>query len=87
MNDTTFDGNVTQAGGQVKEAVGKVTGDQQLQGSGVADQLSGFVQKNLGQAGPLADKAKGFAKQRPAATAALVGVLGLALINTLRGRR
>lgn len=31
-------------------------------------------------------KAKAFAKQRPAATAALAGVLGLALLNTLRGR-
>lgn len=86
MNSTTLEGNATQAGGQVKEALGKATGDRQMQGSGVADQLNGFVQKNLGQAGPLADKAKAFAKQRPAATAALVGVVGLALLNTLRGR-
>jgi hypothetical protein len=32
------------------------------------------------------DKAIGFAKARPAATAALAGVVGLALLNTLRGR-
>jgi hypothetical protein len=32
------------------------------------------------------EKAMGFAKARPAATAALAGVLGIALINTLRGR-
>jgi hypothetical protein len=32
-------------------------------------------------------KGKAFAKARPAATAALAGVLGIALINTLRGRR
>lgn len=32
------------------------------------------------------DKAKAFAKARPAATAALAGVVGLALLNTLRGR-
>ncbi|WP_176473134.1 hypothetical protein [Sphingomonas lenta] len=37
------------------------------------------INQNLG-------KAKAFAKQRPAATAALAGVLGLALLNTLRGR-
>lgn len=32
------------------------------------------------------EKALAFAKQRPAATAALAGVVGLALLNTLRGR-
>ena len=32
------------------------------------------------------EKAMGFAKARPAATAALAGVLGIALINTLRGK-
>jgi hypothetical protein len=36
---------------------------------------------------PLVDKAKAFAKSRPFASAALVGVLGIALINTLRGKR
>lgn len=34
----------------------------------------------------LRDKATSFAKARPAATAALAGVVGLALLNTLRGR-
>ena len=93
MNTDTIDGNATQLGGQVKEVAGKATGNEQTQASGVVDQISGFAQKNLGsakdlaaQAGPLADKAKGFAKARPAATAALVGVIGLALFNTLRGR-
>lgn len=37
------------------------------------------INQNLG-------KAKAFAKARPAATAALAGVVGLALLNTLRGR-
>ena len=32
------------------------------------------------------DKAKQFAKARPFATAALAGVVGMALLNTLRGR-
>ncbi len=36
--------------------------------------------------GPLADKAKAFAKDRPFATAALLGVVGMAVLNTLRGK-
>lgn len=36
--------------------------------------------------GPIADKAKAFAKGKPFATAALAGVLGIALLNTLRGK-
>lgn len=39
------------------------------------------------QAGPLVDKARGFAKARPWTAAALAGVVGLAVLNTLRGRR
>lgn len=38
-------------------------------------------------AGQYVEKARAFAKAKPAATAALAGVLGLALLNTLRGRR
>lgn len=38
-------------------------------------------------AGQYIEKARAFAKARPAATAALAGVLGLAVLNTLRGRR
>ena len=34
---------------------------------------------------PLTGKAKSFAKARPWASAALVGIAGLALLNTLRG--
>ena len=37
-------------------------------------------------ASPYIDKAKGFAKSRPFAAAALVGVIGVALLNTLRGK-
>jgi ElaB/YqjD/DUF883 family membrane-anchored ribosome-binding protein len=35
---------------------------------------------------PMASKATQFAKQRPWATAALAGVVGVALLNTLRGK-
>lgn len=35
---------------------------------------------------PIVNKATEFAKQRPWATATLAGVVGVALLNTLRGR-
>lgn len=35
---------------------------------------------------PITEKAKSFAKARPWATGALLGVAGLAILNTLRGR-
>ncbi|MFW2831099.1 hypothetical protein [Sphingomonas sp. ID0503] len=38
-------------------------------------------------AAPYLEKAKAFAKDRPFASAALAGVLGIALLNTLRGKR
>ena len=93
MNATTFSGEAQDLTGNIKEGVGKATGDTSLQGSGVADQLAGNAKQAIGAAkdainnpGPLVDKAKGFAKDRPFATAALVGVVGLALLNTLRGK-
>ncbi|MEN2786995.1 CsbD family protein [Sphingomonas qilianensis] len=36
---------------------------------------------------PMVDKARTFARERPYATAALVGTIALAVINTLRGKR
>jgi len=80
MNRDTLEGQGRNLGGQVKEVVGKAAGDEQLQGSGVADQLTGSMQNVYG-------KARDFAKKRPMATATLAGVIGLALLNTLRGRR
>ncbi len=35
---------------------------------------------------PITEKATGFVKARPWASAALLGVAGLAVLNTLRGR-
>ena len=35
---------------------------------------------------PILDKAKAFYKARPVASVALAGVIGIALLNTLRGR-
>ena len=61
---------------------------------GVVDNIGGkagdaitATRDAIGQkAGPLVEQARGFAKARPFATAALAGVVGIALLNTLRGR-
>jgi uncharacterized protein YjbJ (UPF0337 family) len=79
MNSDTFIGTSKNATGQVKEVVGKAVGDEQMQGSGIADQVSGNVQNAFG-------RARDFARDRPLATAALAGVVGIALLNTLRGK-
>ncbi|MDD1450898.1 CsbD family protein [Sphingomonas sp. H160509] len=65
-----------------------------MQSEGAADQLTGTVQKTVGQAKdvveenirPLVDYVRQFSKERPFTAAALAGVLGIALINTLRGK-
>jgi len=90
MNTTTLKGEGQDLLGSVKQAAGEATGDRSLQSGGVADQITGTANKAIGTASdsiaPLADKARAFAKDRPYATAALVGVVGLALLNTLRGK-
>lgn len=93
MNSTTLEGQGQSLTGNVKETLGKVTGDDTLAAKGNMDQLTGDAKQVLGSAkdaianpGPLIDKARAFAKERPWATAALVGTLGIALINTLRGK-
>jgi uncharacterized protein YjbJ (UPF0337 family) len=95
MNEDTLEGEGRNLAGQVKETIGKATGDAATENQGVADQVVGNLQQSYGAArdavvqgaGPLADKAKAFAKERPWATAALVGTLALAVINTLRGKK
>ena len=79
MNSDTLGGQGKNVAGQVEEVLGKATGDAQMQNSGVADQLSGTLQNAYG-------KARDFARDRPFATAALAGVVGVALLNTLRGK-
>ncbi|WP_374944851.1 CsbD family protein [Sphingomonas sp.] len=90
MNSDTLAGGGKDLGGSLKEGAGKATGNESLRGEGVADQLTGQVQKGYGVArdnvGPLAEKAKQFARDRPYTAAALAGVVGLAILNTLRGR-
>ncbi len=93
MNTTTLKGEGQDLGGNIKEALGNATGNTSLQSEGVADQIAGNAKQLAGAAkdvfsnpGPTIEKAKGFAQARPYATAALVGVVGLALLNTLRGK-
>lgn len=94
MNTDTLAGAATDFGGKAKETLGGAIGDKSLQSEGVADQLGGTVQKTVGQVRdvaeenirPLIDYVRQFSKERPFATAAVAGVLGIALINTLRGK-
>lgn len=95
MNQDQIEGTTSDLTGKVKESFGDATGDTQTQNAGVADQISGKVQKTIGDtretvartAAPLADKARKFANDRPWAAAALAGVVGLAILNTLRGKK
>ena len=47
---------------------------------------TGGTNPALGSAGELAGKARQFAKDRPYTAAALAGVVGIAILNTLRGK-
>lgn len=80
MNIDTLAGEGTQMKGQFKQDVGTLTGDQSLRSEGASDQLSGQVRKGIGQV-------RDFAKANPAATAAAAGIFGLAILNSLRGKR
>ncbi|MGU3391194.1 CsbD family protein [Sphingomonas sp. M1A8_2b] len=94
MNSDTITGATTDLGGKLKEGLGKAVGDKSLQAEGTADQLGGTVQKTYGQAKdaveegirPVIDYVRQFSKERPFTAAAVAGVLGIALINTLRGK-
>ena len=90
MSTDTVAGEGRDLAGKIEEGIGNATGDTELQATGIADQLGGKLQKTFGETkdkvGPLVDQAKQFAKDRPWATAALLGTIGLALINTLRGK-
>ena len=94
MNQDTATGTANDLTGKVKETTGSVTGDRSLQAGGIVDQVKGAIQKTIGGAtgdgtsggNATVDKARQFAKDRPWATAAAAGVIGLAILNTLRGK-
>lgn len=94
MNQDTTTGVANDVTGKVKETAGSVTGDRSLQAGGIVDQVKGAIQKTLGGAAgdntpgmnDTVGKARQFAKDRPWATAAAAGVIGLAILNSLRGK-
>lgn len=94
MNETFWlKKSVTSSEGQ--QTAGDVMGSRSLQGEGLANQLSGRAQKLFGDAKdaigtdgpPLLDKGRRFIRERPYAAAALVRVVGLAILDALRGKR
>lgn len=95
MNEDKISGEGRDIAGKVKETAGDLTGDPALQSEGITDQLSGKMQKVVGAARDalttdgetMIEKARRFARERPFAVATLAGVLGLAFLNTLRGKR
>ena len=50
MDKNRVEGAVDQAKGSIKEAIGKVTGNDQLQAEGVADKVAGKAKSTLGEA-------------------------------------
>jgi len=79
MNGDTLEGAAKDIGGKAKETLGDATGNDRVKGEGVCDQMKGDAQKAYG-------KAREFAKENPAALTALAGVLGLAVIGSIRKR-
>ena len=50
MNKDQVKGRATEAKGDIKEAAGKMVGNQKLQGEGLVDQAKGKAQAGLGDA-------------------------------------
>ncbi len=50
MNKDQVKGRATEAKGDIKEAAGKMVGNQKLQGEGLIDQAKGKAQAGLGDA-------------------------------------
>ena len=48
MDKDRVKGSAKQAGGAIKETVGKITGDAKLQADGKADQTAGKIQNAVG---------------------------------------
>ena len=80
MNTDTLAGKGTGLKGRFKESVGNATGDTALQHDGLADQIAGNVRKGFGSL-------RDFARNQPLAAAAAAGVVAIALLGSLRGRK
>jgi len=64
-----------------------MTDASQTEGSSRKTSLSDAFRTHFSGDAPLTEKAKNFARDRPWASAALIGVAAVALLNTLRGVR
>ena len=80
MNTDTLIGEGQDLKGRFKEGLGDALDDPELQGDGIADQFAGNVRKGVGAV-------RDFARERPLAAAAVFGAIGLAVFNSLRGKR
>ena len=49
MHKDTVEGTAKDAKGSIKEAVGKATGNEQLQAEGAGDKVAGKIQKGVGE--------------------------------------
>lgn len=94
MNEDTIAGAGKDVVGKLKETAGDITNDSGLKGEGLLDQFSGKADKAVGAAkdllgsdlGSSLDRLKQFVREKPFASAAAVGVVGIALLNSLRRR-
>lgn len=95
MNENMLAGEGRDIAGKVAETAGDLTDDRALQAEGLGNQLRGKAQKVAGAARdalaldgePLVERSRRFIRERPFLAATLAGVVGLALLNTVRGRR
>ena len=94
MSDIILAGEGRDVVGKVEETAGNLTGDRALQAEGLGDQLRGKAEKAVSAArnalspdGEVIDRGRRFMRERPFLAATLAGVVGLAILNTLRGRR
>jgi len=90
MNATSFNAEGGDIGGKFRETAGNLTGDHTLQAEGLTEQVGAKAKKGYEVAkdnlSPLVDQARQFVRDRPWASAALAGAVGIAVINTLRGK-
>jgi uncharacterized protein YjbJ (UPF0337 family) len=95
MNEDTLKGSGRDLTRKVKEAAGTAVGNGSLKGEGIADQLAGKAKKAIGsvkelvagEAGSTVERFKQFAREKPFATATAIGIVGVALLNTPRGKK
>ena len=99
MDENRVEGTATNIGGNIKSAVGDLTGDSKTQASGMVDQVSGTAQKAYGK---LKDQAGGAGSalvdqldevsaflgdtvaERPLASLAVAGAVGYVLAMLMR---